>query len=173
MVTFRRQLWSLARTSPNYAAEGVGPVYTDAMGPYGDLDDDYDDDLYADEAEDELDPLAGGAAAVVGHARPASGEHGAGYRRERAVSIGGSYRRRRRVLAVLAGLACASVAPAVVLGGAWWVVQGATGGLLVTYLSLLVQRQRRLIEQARKVHYLAPIQAPRPPVVVLGSGVAR
>ena len=31
MVTFRRQLWSLARTSPGY-----GPLYTDTFGGYGD-----------------------------------------------------------------------------------------------------------------------------------------
>jgi hypothetical protein len=59
------------------------------------------------------------------------------------------------------------------LGGTWWVAPGVAGGLLVTYLSLLVRRQRRLAEQAQKVRYLTPIRAPRPAVVVLGSGAAR
>jgi hypothetical protein len=39
-------------------------------------------------------------------------------------------------------------------------------------VALLVQRQRRTIEREEKVHYLAPIRAPRPPVVVLGGGAA-
>ena len=70
-------------------------------------------------------------------------------------------------------LAIGSVAPAVLLGGAWWIGQAVVGGLLVTYLGLLVRRQRRLAEQLQKVRYLAPIRAPRPAVVVLGTGTAR
>jgi hypothetical protein len=49
----------------------------------------------------------------------------------------------------------------------------AAGGLLLTYLALLVRRQRRLAERLRKVRYLAPIRAPRPAVVVLGTGTGR
>jgi hypothetical protein len=43
----------------------------------------------------------------------------------------------------------------------------------VTYLALLVRRQRRLTERLQKVRYLTPIRAPRPAVVVLGTGTAR
>jgi hypothetical protein len=66
-------------------------------------------------------------------------------------------------------VAIGTVAPAVVLGGAWWIGEGVVGGLLVTYLALLVRRRRRLVERLQKVRYLAPIRAPRPAVVVLGS----
>jgi len=174
MVTFRRQLWSLARTSPGY-----GPVYTDTFDGYED-DADYTVDLdhEADDAGGD-DGGAGGPAMVQG--RPSSGDQlahrrtptSAGSRGAPSPQLrrrsGGSYHRRRRILAALTGLAIATVAPAVLLGGAWWIGQGVVGGLLVTYLALLVRRQRRLAERLQKVRYLAPIRAPRPAVVVLGT----
>jgi hypothetical protein len=43
----------------------------------------------------------------------------------------------------------------------------------LTYLALLVRRRRRLAERFQKVRYLAPIRAPRPAVVVLGTGTGR
>jgi hypothetical protein len=89
------------------------------------------------------------------------------------VAAGGSYRRRRHILTGLTVLAIGSVAPAVLLGGAGWIALAAAGGLLLTYLALLVRRQRRLAERLRKVRYLAPIRAPRPAVVVLGTGTGR
>jgi hypothetical protein len=150
MVTFRRQLWSLARTSPGYR-----PVNTDAFGGYEDAD--------AGDLADEL-------------ARRRSLESGGSDRAAvppRAARAGGSYRRRRHILTGLTVLAIGSVAPAVVLGGAWWIGQGAVGGLLLAYLALLVRRRRRLAERLQKVRYLAPIRAPRPAVVVLGTGTAR
>jgi hypothetical protein len=67
----------------------------------------------------------------------------------------------------------ASVAPAVLLGGAGWIGLAVAGGLLLTYLVLLVRRRRRLAERLQKVRYLAPIRAPRPAVVVLGTGTGR
>jgi hypothetical protein len=172
MVTFRRQLWSLARTSPGY-----GPVYTDAFSGY-------DDDGYGVDADHEADHGSaddggpGGRALV--HGRPSRSDELA-HRRSLAPAgsgrapspqlprRGGSYRRRRHILAALTVLAVGAVAPAVLLGGAWWIGQGVVGGLLVTYLALLVRRHRRLAEQLQKVRYLAPIRAPRPAVVVLGS----
>jgi Flp pilus assembly protein TadB len=87
--------------------------------------------------------------------------------------VAGSYRRRRHILAGLAVLAAGSVAPAVLLGGSWWIAPAVVGGLLLTYLALLVRRQRRITDRLRKVRYLAPIRAPRPAVVVLGTGAAR
>jgi hypothetical protein len=174
MVTFRRQLWSLARTSPGYR-----PVYTDAFSGYE--DDEYPGDL-ADRSYDGDDD--GGAAGVAGIGRLPDGD---GLARRRApgstgsgrgpvsprVAAGGSYRRRRHILTGLTVLAIGSVAPAVLLGGAGWIALAAAGGLLLTYLALLVRRQRRLAERLRKVRYLAPIRAPRPAVVVLGTGTGR
>jgi hypothetical protein len=175
MVTFRRQLWSLARTSPGY-----GPVYTDSFSGY-------DDDSYADDEVDGADGRGeaggtGGLAVVHGRVhdgdelahRRSSARAGSSLGRssQRARHVGGSYRRRRHILSALTVLALGSVVPAVLLGGAWWIAQGVAGGLLVTYLALLVRRQRRLVEQLRKVRYLAPIRAPRPAVVVLGTGTA-
>jgi hypothetical protein len=184
MLTFRRQLWSLARTSPGYR-----PMYTDAFPGY---DDDYADDRadsYADDMADES--YAGDDGGAAG---PAGGRGGLSYGDElarrrargstgpgsghapatrRVPAAGGSYRRRRHILSGLTVLAIASVAPAVLLGGAGWIGLAVAGGLLLTYLALLVRRQRRLAERLQKVHYLAPIRAPRPAVVVLGTGTGR
>jgi hypothetical protein len=83
------------------------------------------------------------------------------------------YRRRRRVLATLLVVAVATAVPAALLSGVgWWIGHGVADVLLAGYVALLVQRQRRTIEREEKVHYLAPIRAPRPPVVVLGGGAA-
>jgi hypothetical protein len=173
MVTFRRQLWSLARTSPGY-----GPVYTDVFSGYED-DDGYGVDLDHEADDGGDDGGAGGLARV--HGRPSDRDELAhrrslaspGSRRapspQRPRRPGGSYRRRRQILAALTVVAIGTVAPAVVLGGAWWIGEGVVGGLLVTYLALLVRRRRRLVERLQKVRYLAPIRAPRPAVVVLGS----
>jgi hypothetical protein len=180
MVTFRRQLWSLARTSPGYR-----PMYTDAFGGFDDDADDYADDM-ADECYDGDDD--GGAAALAGGGgrlrygdelarRRVRGSTGSGSGHApaspRAAAAEGSYRRRRHILSGLTVLAIASVAPAVLLGGAGWIGLAVAGGLLLTYLALLVRRQRRLAERLRKVRYLAPIRAPRPAVVVLGTGTGR
>jgi hypothetical protein len=176
MVTFRRQLWSLARTSPGYR-----PVYTDAFSGYEDDDYDYDGHL-ADELHDGDDD--GGAAGLAGGIgrlpdgdelarRRAPGSTGSAPASPRAAATGGSYRRRRHVLTGLTVLAIGSVAPAVLLGGAGWIGPAVAGGLLLTYLGLLVRRQRRLAERLQKVRYLAPIRAPRPAVVVLGTGTGR
>ncbi len=172
MVTFRRQLWSLARTSPGY-----GPVYTDTF-------DGYDEDGYGNERGHESgdgDHDGGAGRLALTHDRP-SGRDELADRRSlapaasrgdpsplRRPGAGGAYRRRRHILAMLTVLALGTVAPAVLLGGAWWIGQGVAGGLLVTYLALLVRRHRRLAERLQKVRYLAPIRAPRPAVVVLGT----
>jgi hypothetical protein len=183
MLTFRRQLWSLARTSPGYR-----PIYTDELAGY---DDDSAHDL-ADESYAADDPYAGdddGSAAGLPGARRrrsygdelarrralGSTGSGSGYppASPRAVPAAGSYRRRRHILSGLTVLAIASVAPAVLLGGAGWIGLAVAGGLLLTYLALLVRRQRRVAERLQKVRYLAPIRAPRPAVVVLGTGTGR
>lgn len=161
MVTFRRQLWSLARTSP-----GHGPVYTDTYDDHGAYHEDLNDFADGDELayRRSLVDAVGSVGSVEAARSSVLPAHG-----PRA----GSYRRRRRVLSALTVLALATVGPGVLLGGAWWIGQAVTGSLLVTYLALLVRRQRRLAQRAQKVHYLAPIRAPRPAVVVLGTGAAR
>jgi hypothetical protein len=176
MVTFRRQLWSLARTSPGY-----GPVNTDTFGGY---EDDDPDDL-ADDVGGTVDGDGGTARQALGTVPHSEGDELARRRslapsassRDAAarstVRVAGSYRRRRHILAGLAVLAAGSVAPAVLLAGSWWIAPAVVGGLLLTYLALLVRRQRRITERLRKVRYLAPIRAPRPAVVVLGTGTAR
>jgi hypothetical protein len=176
MVTFRRQLWSLARTSPGYR-----PVYTDAFSGYEDGD--HPGDL-ADESYGDDDGCAAGLAGGIGRLpdgdelarRRSSVSTGSGHRHAPAsprVAAEGSYRRRRHILTSLTVLAIGSVAPAVLLGGAGWIGPSVAGGLLLTYLALLVRRQRRLTERLHKVRYLAPIRAPRPAVVVLGTGTGR
>jgi hypothetical protein len=177
MLTFRRQLWSLARTSPGYR-----PMYTDEFGGY---DDDYAHDL-ADEsyAGDDDGSAAGPAGArrrrsygdeLARRREQGSTGSGSGYppASPRAAAAAGSYRRRRHILSSLTVLAIASVAPAVLLGGAGWIGLAVAGGLLLTYLVLLVRRQRRVAERLQKVRYLTPIRAPRPAVVVLGTGTGR
>jgi hypothetical protein len=185
MLTFRRQLWSLARTSPGYR-----PMYTDAFAGY-------DDDYAGEHADDYVDDMADQSYASDddgGPAGPAGGRGRLSYGDElarrrtrgstgtgsghapatpRAAAAGGSYRRRRHILSGLTVLAIASVAPAVLLGGAGWIGLAVAGGLLLTYLVLLVRRRRRLAERLQKVRYLAPIRAPRPAVVVLGTGTGR
>src|SRR4029450_5868608 len=84
-----------------------------------------------------------------------------------------SYRRRRRTLAPLVLLNLAGVAPMVLYGGVYTYVAAGAGALLALYLGLLVRRGRREAERSRKVRYLTPIRAPRPAVVVIGSGADR
>jgi hypothetical protein len=162
MLTFRRQLWSLARTSPAYAAGGQVAVagydaYADTYADeYGDGVVEFDGYSagYHDDPEhlDELDHRSPEPAPAA--VRPTA------------------YRRRRRVLSLLLIGAVATVPAAVVLGGvSWWVAQGVADALLVLYVSLLVVRHRRLVERAQKVRYLTPIRAPRPAVVVLRGAV--
>jgi len=181
MLAFRRQLWSLARTSPGYR-----PMYTDAFGGYdddraGDRADDMADESYAGGHEAGAAGPAGSSGQLRygdelarrrarGSTRSGSGNSPAS---SRAAAAGGSYRRRRHILGGLTVLAMASVAPAVLLGGAGWIGLAVAGGLLLTYLVLLVRRRRRLGERLQKVRYLAPIRAPRPAVVVLGTGTGR
>jgi hypothetical protein len=67
----------------------------------------------------------------------------------------------------------AGIAPAPLLGTPWVVAESVAVTLLLVYVGLLVRRGRREAERARKVRYLTPIRAPRPAVVIIGSGAAR
>jgi hypothetical protein len=140
-------------------SDGYADVYD---APYGDLRG--FDDL------DHLDPRAGARWAEVAEARRRRmAERSPAEMRRRAQG----YRRRRRVLSVLLVCALVTAPPAAFAGGTmWWAAQIVADVLLVGYVSLLVQRQRRALEREEKVHYLAPIQAPRPAVVVLHGGAA-
>jgi hypothetical protein len=166
-----------------------------AYGAYGSYD---VDDIVGDgEIEDgdmttgtgvhALRPARRTAAAVLGTAALAPGVVGAAVRSASDASTPGvnvraaavahrraiAFRRRRQVLTVLVLLAGAGAAPALLLSGPWLVVEAVAATLLVGYLSLLIRKGRREAERAQKVRYLTPIRAPRPAVVVFGSGAAR
>lgn len=189
IMSFRSQLWSLQRATPNYGAD----VYT-AYGDHAYYDDDHPVDGYAtafDDVDGDADvrvlgPVgrpAGSATGSPGHtpvappgyaqveSAPAltTAAPAAAIVRRRALA----YRRRRQVLGTLLVATLAGAGPAVLLGGPWIVVEAVVSTLLVTYLGLLIRRGRRSVERVEKVRYLTPIRAPRPAVVILGSGAAR
>jgi hypothetical protein len=188
IMSFRSQLWSLQRATPHYGAD----VYT----AYGDdADDDIaDDGLHAGGVVDHFESEGAQVHAFDPDRRPAAaaaiapGVIGAVVRgasdgpAARAASIPTAavthrraltYRRRRQVLSALVLLAAAGAAPAVFLGGPWVAVEAVVATLLVAYLSLLIRHGRREVERVQKVRYLTPIRAPRPAVVIIGSGAAR
>lgn len=183
IMSFRSQLWSLQRATPQYGA--------DVYAAYG-------DDVYDDDALYELDDLDDpdvdrmrlrGSPSGSSHAGPAmpgivrAAERGSPYgahlpaagvpaaavMRRRAMA----YRRRRQVLSILVAATAVGIAPAVVLGGVWVVAAGIAATLLVAYVGLLIRRGRRELERAEKVRYLTPIRAPRPSVIIIGSGAAQ
>ena len=176
IMSFRSQLWSLQRATPTY----------------GDTYEVYDtDDVYRDEEHEEVAAAAaGGAVHPFGTARGPSPRvapgvvgtvvrspaDGAPRGLSGAASAGRrahAFRRRRQVLASLVLLTLGGVAPALLLGGPWLAAVAVPGTLLVAYLGLLVRRGRREVERVQKVRYLTPIRAPRPSVVVIGSGAVR
>ena len=183
IMSFRSQLWSLERATPRYGA--------DTYRAYGDdaYDDTYGTDTYGTDGHDpDLDGVEGagddagevaavhafdpgrrsgtGVGSPIGLARPVAGVPIAALARRRAMA----YRRRRQVLAVLAVSTIGTVTPAVLLGGPWPIVASVVATLLVSYLGLLIRRGRQNAERSQKVRYLTPIRAPRPSVVVIGSG---
>jgi hypothetical protein len=171
IMSFRSQLWSLQRATPSYGAD-VYDVYGD-----DDPDDEYDSEdaqVHALQAALPTPAAPGVIGAVV---RPPS--DGLGGRSASALTAAVlhrravTYRRRRQVVSVLLLAALAGIAPAVLLAGPWIAVEAVTATLLVSYLGLLIQRGRREAERAQKVRYLTPIRAPRPAVVIIGSGAAR
>lgn len=196
MRSFHRQLWSLERASPvngndsvngrsrfgrpsaypdaGYAGSGyVAGGYVSAYPPYvEDVEDVVGDHAIngghaadgADVAEGhdlDDDPTPGGGALPT-PPPDAMPSPDLPHRR----SIG--YRRRRRVLTGLLVAVATTLAPALTLGSdGWWIAQAVANVLLVGYLALLVQRQRRLRERREKIRYLTAFRPPRPSVVVL------
>lgn len=176
IMSFRSQLWSLERATPNYGVDSY-LTYDDSY------DDEVDDDVVGDPdaaaevhafeqprrsqapGADGVGPPDAGAGVSAGFV----GVPPAAITRRRAMA----YRRRRQVLSTLVMAAAGSLAPALMLGGPWVGVEAVASTLLVAYLGLLIRRGRREAERAQKVRYLTPIRAPRPSVVVIGSGAAR
>lgn len=173
IMSFRSQLWSLERATPRYGADSYvaygDDVYDDTYGT-----DTYDDDGMVEDPHEvaevhAFDPgrrLDAGATApgVVG--MPLAGAPLAAMARRRAMT----YRRRRQVLSMLVLATIGALAPAVLLGGPWLVVEAVVATLLVAYLGLLIRRGHQHAERSQKVRYLTPIRAPRPSVVVIGGG---
>jgi hypothetical protein len=179
IMSFRSQLWSLQRATPNYGL--------DSYRSYGDEAD--ENDLDSEDAEVhafDLQRRAVPAAASAGSVAPGvigavvrPPSEGPGARPASALTVAAhqrralAYRRRRRVLAALVLLGLAGVAPALLLGTPGIVAEAVAGTLLLAYVALLVRRGRREAERVQKVRYLSPIRAPRPAVVIIGSGAAR
>jgi hypothetical protein len=174
IMSFRSQLWSLQRATPQFGLDSYGVD----DGEYDDLAESGDAEVHALDLRHRGDTAAAAIApGVIGAVVRSPDDLGgrsvsaltAAVHQRRAVA----YRRRRQVLGILLVATAAVVAPAVLFGGAWIVVAGVAGTLLVAYLALLVRRGRREAERAAKVRYLTPIRAPRPSVVIIGSGAAR
>jgi hypothetical protein len=176
IMSFRSQLWSLQRATPTY-----GDSY-DTYDVYGDESDDLAGEVAVGGAVHPMSSRGTHAAeprvapGLVG-AVVRSAEDGAPRGLTRSATVAGqrarAFRRRRQVLCSLVLLTGAGIAPALLLGGPWVAAAAAPGTLLVAYLGLLVRRGRHEVERVQKVRYLTPIRAPRPSVVVIGSGAAR
>jgi hypothetical protein len=156
-MSFRSQLWSLERATPTYGADSY-LSYGDEVGDLGADVESGGARVHAFESawhthDDPSIVLAAPVAAAPRRSQP--------------------YRRRRQVLSLLVLATAAAVAPAVLLAGPWLVVEAVVATLLAAYLGLLIRRGRREAERAQKVRYLTPIRAPRPAVVVIGSGAVR
>ena len=172
IMSFRSQLWSLQRATPVY-----GDAAYDVDGAYATDESDEDTDHGA--AVHPFPAVAGAAAmapgvvgAVVRSAEDGAprGLPGASVSTARRAH---AFRRRRQILSLLVVATAGAAVPAVLVSGPWIAVAAGVGTLLVTYLALLLRRGRREAERAQKVRYLTPIRAPRPSVVVIGSGAAR
>jgi hypothetical protein len=176
IMSFRSQLWSLQRATPHFGLDSYG---ADGDDEYDDVADSEDAEVHALSLPRRPDSVGGAIApGVIGAVvRPPSDDFGArsvsalsaAMHQRRAVA----YRRRRQVLSFLLLASLAGIAPAVMLGEAWIVAEAGAATLLVLYMALLVRRGRREAERAQKVRYLTPIRAPRPSVVIIGSGAAR
>jgi hypothetical protein len=198
--SFRSQLWSLQRATPTYgdAHAGYDDAYVDGYddvygdGAYGNTPDVH---VLPGAGDQRGAGASSGAVAAAHPFAPESRQGRAGVSPGVAGTVvrsaddgvpGGfagasaiaaqrayAYRRRRQVLATLVVVTAGTVTGAVIAGAAWVVAAAVTGTLLVTYVGLLVRRGRREAERLQKVRYLTPIRAPRPSVVVIGSGAAR
>ena len=178
IMSFRSQLWSLQRATPQFGLDSYG-VYGDDYDDYDDVAESEDADVHALELRHAGDTVAGAVAPGVIGAVVRSPSDGLGGRSANTLAAAVhqrramAYRRRRRVLSFLLLATIGGTVAAGLAGGPWIVAAVVAGTLLVTYLGLLVRRGRREAERAQKVRYLTPIRAPRPSVVVIGSGAAR
>jgi hypothetical protein len=174
IMSFRSQLWSLQRATPQFGLDSYG-VYGD---DYDDVAESEDADVHALELRHAGDTVTGAVApGVIGAVvRPPSDGLGGRSANTLAAAVhqrrAMAYRRRRRVLSFLLLATIGGTVGAGLAGGPWIAAAVVAGTLLVAYLGLLVRRGRREAERAQKVRYLTPIRAPRPSVVVIGSGAA-
>ncbi len=183
IMSFRSQLWSLERATPHYGADTYA-----TYGDDGDVDDPADEhqaerrgevaQVHAFDAQRRSATVPAIAPGVIGAVvRGPSDGMAAGVTSAPAAAVmhrrALTYRRRRQVLAALVLITAAGAAPSVLLGGPWIVAEAVASTLLVAYLGLLVRRGRHEAERVQKVRYLTPIRAPRPSVVIIGSGAAR
>ena len=176
IMSFRSQLWSLQRATPHFGLDSYG---ADGDDEYDDVADSEDAEVHALSLPSRPDAFGGAIAPGVIGAVVRSPSDGLGGRSMSALSAAMhqrravAYRRRRQVLSFLLLASLAGIAPAVLLGAGWIIAEAVAATLLVAYLALLVRRGRREAERAQKVRYLTPIRAPRPSVVIIGSGAAR
>ncbi len=107
-------------------------------------------------------------------ARPVAAGQFPGYApaRRNAMSLSTARRRRRDVLFVLAGAAAVTLVLAVIVGGLFVPLQILADVLLVGYIALLFQGQRRAAERRSKVHYIGPAvqQQAEPAYLLVSSG---
>jgi hypothetical protein len=176
IMSFRSQLWSLQRATPDFGLDSYG---ADGDDEYEDVAESEDAEVHALNLPRRSDSVGEAIAPGVIGAVVRSPSDGFGSRSVSALSAAVhqrravAYRRRRHVLSFLLLASLAGAVPAVLLGPAWIVAEAVAATLLVAYLALLVRRGRLEAERAQKVRYLTPIRAPRPSVVIIGSGAAR
>jgi hypothetical protein len=192
MVSFQRRLSSLERAMPyGYAyaddmyldassPDGLGPGAGDddpAGGARADLHRDHPDDAEATApAVVEFTNLAGsrGASGSVARLQPREAELGT----ERLSAAGRAssrvaLHRRRQIFFLLLVSVVASLGVAAALNAVTtWAVHATFSLLFLSYVFLLVRHHQRALDRAAKVHYLTPVRAHRPAVVVL-HGTAR
>ena len=181
ILTFHRKLWELERTSIYSDAAYSDAAYTDAHYDEGELDIDGNpvrpvrpvppirplEPVRHGERVERFDPAGASVAA-----RRVDGRASASPAQRQASRT--ALRRRCKIFSGLLGGLVSSLLAAALMGTATaWAVHAAVSLLFVAYIALLVRHHQRVVEQVAKVHYISPIRAPRPAVVVLRSGTGR
>jgi hypothetical protein len=178
ILTFHRKLWELERTSIYSDAAYSDAAYADSGYDEGELDIDGNpvgpvrpirplEPVRHGERVERFDPAGASVAA-----RRVDGRTAASPAQRQASRT--ALRRRRKIFSGLLGGLVSSLVAAALMGTATaWAVHAGVSLLFVAYIALLVRHHQRVVEQVAKVHYISPIRAPRPAVVVLRSGTGR
>ena len=172
ILTFHRKLWELERTSiysDSAYSDSSGVSDAGYDGTYDEGEFDIDGSPVGPGRVDRFDP----AGASVAARRVDGRTSGSGSPAQRQASRTALRRRRKIFSSLLGGLISSLLAAALVGTPSAWAVHGAVSLLFVAYIALLVRHHQRVVEQVAKVHYISPIRAPRPAVVVLRSGTGR